>query len=205
MAHPNSPDSWPHLYREGSGPVIVTLHGYGGNEVEASGLGTWLHPDATLLSPRGTLVEQDTYRWYGRFTGSQFDPVDIDQRAMDLIGFLRECSSAYSFSLPEAIISGFSNGAAMALALGVLYPLDVRSVAVFSGVFPFHSLPESDMAGGRIWSSHGHTDMWVSEADGVHLVESCRALGAQVEQLVRPGGHGITEDEVAGARSFLGL
>jgi hypothetical protein len=30
-------------------------------------------------------------------------------------------------------------------------------------------------------------------------------LGATVGSLVRPGGHGITDDEVVGAKAFLGI
>ena len=198
-------DLWPHVYRDGTGPVIVTLHGYGGNEVEVSGLADWLDSSRPVLSPRGTIDEQGTYRWYGRFTGEQFDPVDIHERADELIGFLRQSAQHYGFTLSEALVSGFSNGGAMAAALGVLYPGEIRQVAVFSGVFPFHTLPDRDLAGVRVWSSHGDKDMWVSKQAGSHLVSSLESLGASVGSLVRPGGHGITEEEVVGAKTFLGL
>ena len=196
-------NQWPHLYREGDGSVIVTLHGYGGNEVEVSGLADWLNPSRPVLSPRGTIDEQGTYRWYGRFTGQQFDPVDINERAEQLIEFLRASAAHYDLDLSAALVSGFSNGAAMAVALGVLYPEEIRHVAAFSGVLPFHSLPEADLSTLRVWSSHGNTDMWVSGEAGAHLVESLRLLGASVGSLVRAGGHGITEEEVQAAKDFL--
>ena len=198
-------DQWPHVYSDGTGPVIVTLHGYGGNEVEVSGLADWLDSSRPVLSPRGTIDEQGTYRWYGRFTGEQFDPVDIHERADELMVFLRHSADRYGFTLSGALISGFSNGGAMAAALGVLYPVEIRQVAVFSGVFPFHTLPDRDLAGVRVWSSHGNTDMWVSAEAGQHLVTSLQSLGATVGSLVRPGGHGITDEEVVGAKTFLGL
>jgi phospholipase/carboxylesterase len=196
---------WPHVYRDGTGPVIVTLHGYGGNEVEVSGLADWLDPSRPVLSPRGRIDEQGTYRWYGRFTGQQFDPVDIHERARELMDFLRLSADHYGFTLSDALVSGFSNGGAMAAALAVLYPGEIRQVAVFSGVFPFHTLPDTDLTGTRAWSSHGNTDMWVSEDAGKHLVSSLESLGATVGSLVRPGGHGITDDEVVGAKNFLGI
>jgi phospholipase/carboxylesterase len=196
-------DQWPHVYRDGIGPVIVTLHGYGGNEVEVSGLAEWLNPSRPVLSPRGTIDEQGTYRWYGRFTGQQFDPVDIHERADELMGFLGHRAERYGFTLSEALVSGFSNGGAMAAALGVLYPAEIRQVAVFSGVLPFHTLPNTDLTGLRVWSSHGNTDMWVSEEAGQNLVTSLESLGATVGSLVRPGGHGITGEEVQGAKEFF--
>ena len=198
-------DSWPHVYRDGTGPVIVTLHGYGGNEVEVSGLADWLDATRPVFSPRGTIDEQGTYRWYGRFTGQQFDPVDIHQRAEDLMTFLRHSATHYGFSVTDALISGFSNGGAMAAALAVLYPEEIRQVAVLSGVSPFHQLPDTDLTGVRVWSSHGNTDMWVSEEAGSHLVSSLESLGATVGSLVRPGGHGITDEEVVAAKKFLGI
>lgn len=196
--------SWPHLFRPGVGQLIVTLHGYGGNEVEVSELASWLHPGAPVLSPRGTVIENDTHRWYGRFTGSSFEPVDIVQRAADLMGFLREASHHYDVDLSTALVSGFSNGAAMAIALGVLYPEEVTRVAAFSGVFPFTDMPGADLSGLMLWTSHGDSDPWVSGVAGRQVVETCTALGATVESLVRPGGHTITAEEVAGAREFFG-
>ena len=201
----NSPDApaWPHVYRPGTGPTIITLHGYGGNEVEVSDLGTWIHPDATVISPRGQLVEGDTIRWYGRFTGQQFDPVDINDRAAQLMSFLRDAARHYSFSLPDAIVTGFSNGGAMAAALGVLYPDEVTHVGVFSGVLPFNSLPPTDLSSTSVWSSRGDSDMWVSDEAGRHLIDLLTSRGARVGSLVRPGGHGITDEEVVQARGFF--
>jgi len=203
----NSPDepAWPHVYRPGTGPTIITLHGYGGNEAEVSGLATWLHPDATVLSPRGQLVEGDTLRWYGRFTGQQFDPVDIEDRAAELMAFLRDAAARYSFALQDALVAGFSNGGAMAAALGVLYPDEITRVVVFSGVLPFDSLPPTDLSSTSVWSSRGDSDMWVSEEAGRHLTESLSSRGARVGSLVRPGGHGITEEEIQGAQEFFSL
>jgi len=198
-------DQWPHLYREGNGPVIITLHGYGGNEEEVSGLASWLDPSRAVLSPRGTVDERGMFRWYGRFTGSQFDPFDIEEKADALMGFLRNSATRYSFSISDALVSGFSNGAAMAIALAVLFPAEVRQVAAFSGVFPFHSLPASDLTGVSVWSSHGDGDVWVSEAAGMRVVDSLTTRGARVGSLVRPGGHGITEEEIAGAKTFFGI
>lgn len=197
--------SWPHLFRPGVGQPIVTLHGYGGNEVEVSELGSWLAPGAPVLSPRGTVIEAGTHRWYGRFTGSSFEPVDIAQRAGELMGFLREASHRYEVDLSTALVSGFSNGAAMALALGVLYPKEVRRVAAFSGVFPFTEMPQADLHGLRLWTSHGVQDPWVSVEAGRKLIQACTELGATVGSLVRPGGHTITAEEVSGAREFFGL
>jgi phospholipase/carboxylesterase len=200
---PDRLSQWPHVYRRGTGAPIVTLHGYGGNEVEVSGLADWLDATRPVLSPRGTIDEQGTYRWYGRFTGQQFDPVDIHERADELMEFLRYSAERYDFTLREVLVSGFSNGGAMAIALGVLYPQEIRQVAAFSGVLPFHTLPDTDLTSVQVWSSHGTTDMWVSEEAGKHVVTSLESLGATVQSLVRPGGHGITEDEVTGARDFI--
>jgi phospholipase/carboxylesterase len=196
-------DHWPHLYRDGHGPTIVTLHGYGGNEVEVSGLADWLDASRPVLSPRGTINEQGTYRWYGRFSGEQFDPVDIYHRAEELMVFLRQSAHHYGVTVSDALIAGFSNGAAMAVALGVLYPGEIRQVAAFSGVLPFHTLPDADLTGVRVWSSHGDGDMWVSHEAGRNVVTSLESLGATVGSLVRPGGHGITDEEVRHARNFF--
>jgi len=195
---------WPHLFREGTGPAIITLHGYGGNEVEVSGLATWLAPHRPVFSPRGLVVEHDTHRWYGQFTGSGFDPVDITIRAEELMGLVREAASHYGFDLRDALVAGFSNGAAMATALTFLYPAEIRQVAAFSGVLPFSSRPQADLSGVVVWTSHGDADPWVSTEEGTRVVSALEGAGAHVGHLTRPGGHGITEEEISGAQEFFG-
>ena len=205
VGKPTSVNQWPHVYREGTGRVVVTLHGYGGNEQEVSGLAQWLAPGQPVLSPRGTLSNAGMSFWYGRFTGDGFDPVDIAERADELMAFLRSSAEHYSFELPEALISGFSNGAAMAIALAVFFPQEIKQVAAFSGVFPFTTHPDTQLNGVSVWASHGDADMWVSRSAGAHVTTSLTDLGATVGSMVRPGGHGITDEEIVAARTFFGL
>jgi len=195
--------SWPHLFIAGSGLTVITLHGFGGNESEVSALGRWLDPSATLVSPRGPKTLEGAHYWYGTLGATGFIPDDTKTRASALRDFLIEAGNHYGFDIRSSIIAGFSNGAAMALALAVYFPQDVLRVAAFSGTLPFEQEPEGDLTETKIWYSHGDNDPWVSQEASRFAAQSLRSMGAEVQSLERPGGHTISEEEIRGAQNYF--
>jgi phospholipase/carboxylesterase len=192
-----------HRWIPGSDQCIITLHGFGGNESEVSQLGQWLDPSASVFSPRGGKSLKGANYWYGTLTESGFDPNDIEARCHLLWEVISNAANHYSFDPKNAIFAGFSNGAAMVIALAVFYPSFVSRVAAFSGVFPFATLPDIDLSGTRVWFSHGDADPWVSKESSEAAIQALLALSAETRILVRPGGHTIAQEEILGAQEFL--
>jgi len=200
---PPNIEAWPHLFRPGSEPAIITLHGFGGNENEASAIATWLPSASLVLSPRGPKHQDGADYWYGALDENGFNPVDLEEQAHALMDFLEQAALHYRFNLHDAVLTGFSNGAAMALGMAALFPDRIHSVAAFSGTMPFREPPSGDLSQTSIWFSHGDRDGWVPPVASDFATETLTSLGARLGFLTRSGGHEITPEEIEGARNFL--
>lgn len=200
------PENWPHLYQAGSsGRVLVTLHGTGGSERDILGLGTAIDPDATIVSPRGQLVEGGMLRWFRRYGEGVFDLDSVVENAAALAGFLRWAAERYGYRVEDAVGVGFSNGANIALATALLHPAELRSVVAFSGMYPLVDRSgEQQLSGSAVLLLGGDADPMAPVASGDRLVEELTARGAGVERILRPGSHGITADEVSAAQRWIG-
>ena len=122
MTRPNGDHAdWPHHFVPGEGPVVVALHGTGGNEGEIARLAERIAPSAAILSPRGRVTENGAGRWFRREAEGVFDVDDVIARANELALFIQWAVLEYSLVDRPLVVTGFSNGANMALALGMLF------------------------------------------------------------------------------------
>ncbi|TFD66814.1 alpha/beta hydrolase [Cryobacterium ruanii] len=209
---------WPHLFRPGSvdAPVLLMLHGTGGDEQQISGLAGALDPRAAVLAPRGRAVENGMNRWFRRLSEGVFDTDDVARRADDLAGFLVWAREHYELGDRPMIAVGFSNGANIALATALLHPEVVARVIAFSGMHPLERAAASagpDAIGARVAASdlaasalvllNGESDPMAPLPSVQRLITVLEQRGARVEQVLRPGGHGIAETDVAAAVRWL--
>ena len=198
--------SWPHVFHEGAphGPVLLTLHGTGADENDLVPLGKTLLPDAPVISPRGTVSEQGMNRWFVRRSEGVFDVDDVIARAGELAQFVTEALAHYGLQGRPVVATGFSNGANMATATTLLHP-DVVSIAVsFSGMYPFGDRdPLGDVGGVRLFLANGEADPMAPLTSVDRLETVASKHGANVSRVTRPGGHGITPDELARAKEWL--
>ncbi len=185
---------WPHVRREGA-PLVLALHGTGGDEHQMGSLVDALLPGAGLLSPRGRVSEGGANRWFRRLAEGVFDVDDVETRADELAAALTE---------PVAVAIGFSNGANMALATAIRHPEVVPAVIAFSGMYPFGDREiTTDLTGLRVLVAGGSADPMAPKASVDRLVAALEAAGADVTRAERPGGHGIAEADLAAARDWL--
>ncbi|WP_246299232.1 alpha/beta hydrolase [Microcella indica] len=198
--------SWPHLYTLGEpgAPVLLTLHGTGGDEREITALSTHLDPRASVLSPRGRVSEGAANRWFRRLGEGVFDVDDVIARAGELAAFIAAARTEYSIEDAPLIAAGFSNGANIALATALLHPGAVDRVVAFSGMYPFGDRePEISAAGVELLLLNGDQDPMAPAASVARLEEFASARGASVTRRRRSGGHGIDQGELAAAQEWL--
>ena len=197
---------WPHRVSPGAAdaPVLLMLHGTGGDETQMGGLAELLDPRAATLSPRGRVSEYGANRWFARLAEGVFDVDDVEARADELAGFLGEALTENALDGRPVIAVGFSNGANMALAVGMRHPELVSGVIAFSGMYPFGDREyDGSLTGLDVAVLGGHDDPMAPRTSVLKLVEQLHRRGATVRHAERPGGHGLTEADAAAARDWL--
>jgi hypothetical protein len=70
-----------------SSRTLLLLHGTGGNERDLIPLGRELDPNASLLSPRGKILENGMPRFFRRLAEGVFDLEDLKTRTNELADF----------------------------------------------------------------------------------------------------------------------
>lgn len=197
---------WPHLYHEGKpdAPVLLMLHGTGSDEHNIAALAPELHPEAVVLAPRGRTQEHGALRWFARRAEGVFDVDDVIVRAGELADFITEAREQYGLEGRQLVAVGFSNGANIALATGMLHPDAVDRVIAFSGMYPFGDRTlDLALANSRFLTLNGKSDPMAPLASATHLVSELRRGGADVVQSLREGGHGIDRSDLAAAVDWL--
>src|SRR3989449_11752671 len=103
-------------------PILLLLHGTGGNEQDLLSLAEILAPDAGVLSPRGQVLERGMPRFFRRLSEGVFDLDDLRQRTHALADFVAAAAATYRFDPSHVTAVGFSNGANIASSMLLLRP-----------------------------------------------------------------------------------
>ena len=135
--------------------TLLLLHGTGGNEDDLMQVGQMISPSASLLSPRGKVLENGMPRFFKRLAEGVFDLEDLKFRTGELADFVKEVSSIYSFDLSKTIAVGFSNGANIAASLLLSYPGTLTGAILFRAMVPFIPNSPLDLSDKKVLLSAG--------------------------------------------------
>ncbi|HMS56933.1 MAG TPA: hypothetical protein PKA27_16195, partial [Fimbriimonadaceae bacterium] len=160
-----------HIYHRGSNPsekrTILVCHGTGGDEHSLVPFAESLLPGASILSPRGNVLEGTLPRFFRRLAEGVFDQEDLVLRAGQLATFVADSAKTYGFDPTKVIGFGYSNGANILHTSLMLHP-EIASTLVLLRAMP--TLPdrggqaESDskpvprLNGKRVLLSQGDAD-----------------------------------------------
>lgn len=124
---------------------------------------------ASILSPRGKVLENGMPRFFRRLFERVFDLEDLRIRSHKLWDFIQKCSVHYNFDLERTIAIGFSIEANMAVRIFFLRPELFQGPILFRAMFPFipNSLP--NLLNKRILLSAGIEDPIVPKTETENL------------------------------------
>lgn len=193
-----------HRFQQGSGgPTLLLLHGTGGDENDLLPLGSALAEDATLISPRGKVLEQGMPRFFRRLAMGVFDEEDLKERTHELADFITNAGKAYGYDPGELIVVGYSNGANIAASLLLLHPGLVKGAILLHAMVPFSVEALPDLAGTSVLITGGRHDSMIPGEQTETLAKMLQEAGADVTLNWQPGGHELSHREVDFARRWL--
>jgi len=183
--------------------TFILLHGTGGNEDDLIPVGQMLTSSASLLSPRGKVLENGMPRFFKRLAEGVFDMEDLKFRTKELADFVKDASKEYSFNLNKTIAVGFSNGANIAASLLLSYPEILKGAILFRAMVPF--IPENmpDLSSKKVLLSAGTFDPIVSKSQIEGLLNILQKSGADVTLKWQQSGHNLTQKDIFDAKEWL--
>jgi phospholipase/carboxylesterase/glyoxalase family protein len=184
-------------------PVLLLLHGTGGDENDLIPLGQQLFPGAALLGVRGKVLENGMPRFFRRVAEGVFDLEDLKDRTEELAHFLEAARDQYGFREDRILAVGYSNGANIAASLLLRFPRLLRAAVLFRAMVPFTLETQPDLAGVRILMTAGLKDSIVPITNTRQLADIFEAAGAEVSTHWHDGGHELGLDDVEAATQWL--
>ena len=183
--------------------TLLLLHGTGGNERDLLSLGRELDQNASLLSPRGQVLENGMPRFFRRLAEGVFDLEDLKRRTHELADFVAAAAEHYQFSAEQVIAVGYSNGANIAASILLLRPQTLHGAILFRAMVPLMPPAQPELSSVRVWIGAGDQDPIIPTSESQRLAELLRGSGADVTVRFFNAGHNLTNDEIEAARDWL--
>jgi phospholipase/carboxylesterase len=186
-----------------SSRTLLLLHGTGGTERALIPFGHELDPDASLLSPRGKVLEDGMPRFFRRLAEGVFDLEDLRKRTNELADFVISAAEHYKIDNRQVVAVGYSNGANIAAGMLLLRPEILSAAILFRAMVPLIPDQQPDLSSKSVFISAGSFDPIVPASQTKQLAELLRAAGADVTVRFLQSGHELTPDDVDLARNWL--
>src|SRR5437868_10510748 len=147
-----------HVYRPPAtpgGPILLLLHGTGGNENDLVPLAEVLLPGAGILSPRGKVLENGMPRFFRRLAEGVFDVEDLKLRTHELADFVTAAAERYDIDGKRIVAVGYSNGANIAASVLLVCPGIFSAAILFRAMVPLIPESQPDLSSTRVWIGAG--------------------------------------------------
>ena len=192
-----------HIPGQPDQPVLLLLHGTGGNENDLLELGGSLFPGATLLSPRGKILENGMPRFFRRLAEGGVDEEDLIFRTHELADFVAAFLADHGLFGRPVVAVGYSNGANIAAGLLLLRPEILRGAVLLRAMVPLHPPRLPELGGVGVFLAGGKSDRLIAPENTRTLATLLERAGAEVSLNWSEGGHELSSAELAKAKEWL--
>lgn len=194
-----------HVLVPGSGAgTLLLLHATGGDEHQLVDLGRELAPAATLLSPRGQVLEHGVIRRFFKRHGTfDLDIPDLLVRTDQLADFIEAAATAYDLDSGRVLALGYSNGANIAVSLLLRRPEALAGAVLLRPTLPFTPEVPPRLDGKPVLILGGDGDPFVAPERHDQLVATLSAGGADLTATLMPGGHQLRQADLKRAADWL--
>ena len=194
-------------------PLVVALHGRGGNAEEFGNLWEALREPRPLLAvPQGPYPILLTgaapsvgWSWFAlsddRTLWRRADPFAVEH-VLRVVGDLQKARA-----VGDVYLLGFSQGVSLAYMTALHAPERIAGVIAFGGRLPTDDIPEAAFraaAGAvRVFIAHGTEDRAVKPKESQRAREYLEKLGFSVVYHEFPGGHQLSADLLREAQQWM--
>ncbi len=193
--------------------VLLLVHGLGADERDLGGLLPYLDPEGRFLTvlPRGPVASPPGFAWYGPASGppeGATTDATLLSSLQELDDLLDQVCEEHGKDRGEAVVGGFSQGGALALALGLRasdrpHPAAVLAMSTY--------LPEVDgltydweaAASIPVLLEHGTEDPLLPIERGRAAAQTLEEHGAPVTYHEYPMAHEVSVESVQQAHEWL--
>jgi phospholipase/carboxylesterase len=195
----------------GATPLLVLLHGRGGNELAMAALAERFDPRYLVVSPRAPIETAPfSYQWFPETflaDGPRVTSAEL-ATAVDLFdAFLGDAVRALGANPAWVHVAGFSQGGTLALATLLANPHRVAATVSMSGWLPRAALeaagPTVDLLGKPVLIMHGRRDETIDARLGREAHAALASLGLAAELREPEVGHTTTPETIADVSAWL--
>jgi phospholipase/carboxylesterase len=195
----------------GAPPLLVLLHGRGGNELAMAALADQFDRRFVVVSPRAPIEAGPyAYQWFPEaFTpeGPRVRSDDLAAAVATLQSFVGEVVGTFRTDPARVHLTGFSQGGTLALSALLTDPARIAAAVSMSGWLPPAAIETATaaerLAGMPVLVLHGRDDRTIDPRLGREAHASLSALGLAAELREPPIGHTTTTETIAEASAWL--
>jgi phospholipase/carboxylesterase len=183
---------------------LLLLHGTGGDENDLISIARMLEiANASILSPRGKVLENGMPRFFRRLAEGVFDIEDLRFRTNELADFVQKASKTYTFDLNRTMAIGYSNGANIAASILLLRPEILSSAILFRPMIPLVPDTLPNLSSKHILISAGLHDPIVPRYQTEDLFDLLKKAEAKVSIQWQNSGHELTQRDIKAAKDWV--
>lgn len=172
-------------------PLLVAMHGIGADEADLAPLYRAFAPAAVVALPRAPLDYPPGFSWYELLRPGMPDPASFERGQARLGEWLAALRAREGHADRPLVLSGFSQGAAMALAYALQHPAEVAGVMAFSGYLPPWAAAPADVPSPPAFLTLGRHDPLFPFSRLAEAAAAFEAGGGKASAVPHDGGHEI--------------